>query len=306
MRSQDRAGCATIPGVIAGVSAQTPSNRRQIDDIDLRLLAELQEDARLSNAELGRRVGLSAPAVAERVARLQESGAITGFHAAVDPRALGFTLSAILRIRPAPRRAPEGRPARPRHARGGRVPPDHRRRLLLPEAARPRRGAPRAGDRRVRVLRADDDVDHADLARPAAGGQPGDVAELELVPAAGPATPRSSSSPAGRSTPDGPGPFSTTRVSVRPPLSATQPQRPGRRRPARHPEDLVGPVGPRRGGQRIAEQDRRELPARPIDVRDPRLRVARSPCAPTPAAPRGRRARGRRRLRQRAQLRSRA
>ena len=84
-----------------------PSNRRQIDDIDMQLLAELEEDARLSNAELGRRVGLSAPAVAERVARLVESGAITGFHAAVDPRALGLTLSAILRIRPAPRELPK-------------------------------------------------------------------------------------------------------------------------------------------------------------------------------------------------------
>jgi Lrp/AsnC family transcriptional regulator, leucine-responsive regulatory protein len=83
------------------------SNRRQIDPIDLRLLAELQEDARLSNAELGRRVGLSAPAVAERIARLQESGAITGFHAAIDPRALGLTLSAILRVRPAPRELPK-------------------------------------------------------------------------------------------------------------------------------------------------------------------------------------------------------
>ena len=84
-----------------------PSNRRQIDDIDMQLLAELEEDARLSNAELGRRVGLSAPAVAERIARLVESGAITGFHAAVDPRALGLTLSAILRIRPAPRELPK-------------------------------------------------------------------------------------------------------------------------------------------------------------------------------------------------------
>jgi Lrp/AsnC family leucine-responsive transcriptional regulator len=93
--------------VIAGVSTQPPSNRRPIDDIDLRLLAELQEDARVSNAELGRRVGLSAPAVADRVARLQESGAITGFHAAIDPRALGLTLSAILRIRPAPRELPK-------------------------------------------------------------------------------------------------------------------------------------------------------------------------------------------------------
>jgi len=74
-----------------------------LDDVNRSLLAALQEDARLPHAELGRRVGLSAPAVAERVARLVESGAITGFHAAVDPRALGYGLTAILRIRPAPR-----------------------------------------------------------------------------------------------------------------------------------------------------------------------------------------------------------
>jgi Lrp/AsnC family leucine-responsive transcriptional regulator len=67
------------------------------------LLAELQQDARLSFAELGRRVGLSSPAVAERIARLEETGVITGYHAQVDPRALGFTLGAIVRIRPAPR-----------------------------------------------------------------------------------------------------------------------------------------------------------------------------------------------------------
>ena len=84
-----------------------PSNRRQIDDIDMQLLAQLQEDARVTNAELGRRVGLSAPAVAERVARLVDTGAITGFHAAVDPRALGLSLSAVLRIRPAPRELPK-------------------------------------------------------------------------------------------------------------------------------------------------------------------------------------------------------
>jgi Lrp/AsnC family leucine-responsive transcriptional regulator len=104
---QDHACCVTIPWTIAGGSAQLPSNRRQIDDIDIRLLAELQEDARVSNAELGRRVGLSAPAVAERVARLQECGAIIGFHAVVDPRVLGLSLSAILRVRPAPRELPK-------------------------------------------------------------------------------------------------------------------------------------------------------------------------------------------------------
>ena len=74
-----------------------------LDETDRRLLIELQEDARLSLAELGRRVGLSAPAVAERVRRLTDEGAIRGFRTDVDPRALGYALSAIVRIRPAPR-----------------------------------------------------------------------------------------------------------------------------------------------------------------------------------------------------------
>jgi Lrp/AsnC family leucine-responsive transcriptional regulator len=88
-----------------------PVNRRLNGDIaddlvdatDRRLLIELQEDGRLTHAELGRRVGLSAPAVAERVRRLVDEGVIQGFHAAVDPRALGLGLSVIVRIRPAPR-----------------------------------------------------------------------------------------------------------------------------------------------------------------------------------------------------------
>ena len=81
------------------------SNRRQegLDTTNLRLLKELQADARVSNAELGRRVGLSAPSVAERIARLEEAGAILSYRAEIDPRALGYTLSVVLRIRPAPR-----------------------------------------------------------------------------------------------------------------------------------------------------------------------------------------------------------
>jgi Lrp/AsnC family leucine-responsive transcriptional regulator len=78
-----------------------------VDDTDRRLLIELQADGRLSHAELGRRVGLSAPAVAERVRRLVDEGVIEGFHAAVDPRALGLTLSVIVRVRPAPRQLPK-------------------------------------------------------------------------------------------------------------------------------------------------------------------------------------------------------
>ena len=72
------------------------------DATNRRLLAELQQDARLSLAELGRRVGLSSPAVAERLQRLEQLGVIRGYHADVDPRALGYSLGAIIRIRPAP------------------------------------------------------------------------------------------------------------------------------------------------------------------------------------------------------------
>jgi Lrp/AsnC family transcriptional regulator, leucine-responsive regulatory protein len=78
-------------------------NQREIDETNRRLLAELQQDARLTLAELGRRVGLSAPAVAERLARLEDEGVITGYTAKLDPRALGYALSAVIRIRPAPR-----------------------------------------------------------------------------------------------------------------------------------------------------------------------------------------------------------
>jgi Lrp/AsnC family leucine-responsive transcriptional regulator len=88
------------------------SNRRQngagtegpiLDDTNLRLLAELQADARLTLAELGRRVGLSSPAVAERIGRLERDGVIRGYHADIDPRALGYSLSVVIRIRPAAR-----------------------------------------------------------------------------------------------------------------------------------------------------------------------------------------------------------
>jgi Lrp/AsnC family leucine-responsive transcriptional regulator len=74
-----------------------------LDDVNLRLLDELQRDARLSVAELGRRVGLSGPAVAERLQRLEDGAVITGYRAEIDPRKVGLTLSVVLRIRPAPR-----------------------------------------------------------------------------------------------------------------------------------------------------------------------------------------------------------
>jgi Lrp/AsnC family transcriptional regulator, leucine-responsive regulatory protein len=73
-----------------------------LDPVNLRILDELVSDGRIAMAELGRRVGLSAPAVAERVQRLERAGVIAGYRAELDPRALGFEVSAVVRIRPAP------------------------------------------------------------------------------------------------------------------------------------------------------------------------------------------------------------
>jgi Lrp/AsnC family transcriptional regulator, leucine-responsive regulatory protein len=69
----------------------------------MRLLRELETDARLSLAELGRRVSLSPPAVADRLERLEQAGVIQGYRTELDPRALGYELALVLRIRPAPR-----------------------------------------------------------------------------------------------------------------------------------------------------------------------------------------------------------
>jgi Lrp/AsnC family transcriptional regulator, leucine-responsive regulatory protein len=87
---------------IEGTMPSRLSDQR-LDAINLLLVDELQRDARQSLAALGRGVGLSAPAVAERLARLEETGVIRGYHAEIDPAALGLTLSIVLRIRPAPR-----------------------------------------------------------------------------------------------------------------------------------------------------------------------------------------------------------
>jgi Lrp/AsnC family leucine-responsive transcriptional regulator len=105
MPEHDRSSRASLEGPIDGIVVAMAANERSngLDGVDRDLLVQLQADARMSLAELGRRVGLSSPAVAERVRRLTDEGVIRGFHTDVDPRALGYALSAIVRIRPAPR-----------------------------------------------------------------------------------------------------------------------------------------------------------------------------------------------------------
>ncbi len=73
-------------------------DEKLLDDIGWHLLEELQEDARLSYAELGRRVGLSTPAVMERIRKMEEAGIITGYRAEVNPEKVGFQVTAFIRI----------------------------------------------------------------------------------------------------------------------------------------------------------------------------------------------------------------
>ena len=73
--------------------------RRPLDRTDWRILAELQSDGRLSYNQLARQVHLSAPAVAERVRRLEESGVITGYQARIDPVRAGLPLTAFVQMR---------------------------------------------------------------------------------------------------------------------------------------------------------------------------------------------------------------
>jgi Lrp/AsnC family leucine-responsive transcriptional regulator len=70
----------------------------ELDAHDTRILAELQADARLSLAELGRRVHLSQPAVAERVRKLEAAGVITGYRATVSLPLLGYGIHALVRV----------------------------------------------------------------------------------------------------------------------------------------------------------------------------------------------------------------
>ena len=69
-----------------------------LDDIGRQILRILQEDGRISFNELGRRVGLSSPAVAERVRRMEEAGIILGYRAVVDQARVGYPIMAFIRL----------------------------------------------------------------------------------------------------------------------------------------------------------------------------------------------------------------
>src|SRR4051812_12179644 len=71
-------------------------NNKQPDTLDYNILRELMENARISNTEIGRRIGLSAPAVAERIQKLEDHGYIKGHHTEIDFEKLGLSIRAFL------------------------------------------------------------------------------------------------------------------------------------------------------------------------------------------------------------------
>src|SRR2546421_8864004 len=71
-----------------------------LDDVNRRLLRELHANPRITMSALARRVGMSSPAVTERVGRMERAGVITGYRMDVDPAALGLPVAAFVRIRP--------------------------------------------------------------------------------------------------------------------------------------------------------------------------------------------------------------
>ncbi len=80
---------------------------KQIDTVNIRVLEELQRDPRLTMSELGRRVGMSSPAVTERVRRMEEAGVIQGYRLDLNPAALGLPIAVYIRIRPNPGQLPK-------------------------------------------------------------------------------------------------------------------------------------------------------------------------------------------------------
>ena len=78
-----------------------------LDDRNRKLLAALMKNPRSSIATLARRVGLSAPAVRERLLRLEESGVIKGWRVELDPQALGYPIAILVRVRPMPGQLPK-------------------------------------------------------------------------------------------------------------------------------------------------------------------------------------------------------
>jgi Lrp/AsnC family leucine-responsive transcriptional regulator len=74
-------------------------SERMLDEAGMEILRALQENARVSFAELARKIGMSAPAITDRVRKMEEAGIIAGYHARVDPARSGYPVTAFVRLR---------------------------------------------------------------------------------------------------------------------------------------------------------------------------------------------------------------
>ncbi len=127
-----------------------------LDEVNIRLLAQLQTNPRMPMTELARRVKMSAPSVTERVQRLEEAGVIAGYRLEVSPQALGL---------PDPRSIGEGGRDCPADPRGRGVPSHHGGGLLSAEGACRRGRSAREGPRHIPVVWHDHDVHRPVVAR---------------------------------------------------------------------------------------------------------------------------------------------
>jgi Lrp/AsnC family leucine-responsive transcriptional regulator len=84
--------------VRTGAQAMAEDWEKLLDDVGWNILDELQQNARVSFAELGRRIGLSTPAVLERVHKMEECGIILGYHAKLDGAKAGMPITAFIRL----------------------------------------------------------------------------------------------------------------------------------------------------------------------------------------------------------------
>jgi Lrp/AsnC family transcriptional regulator, leucine-responsive regulatory protein len=103
-----RPGARRLPRPLAPYHAWVPDER------DLAILAALQEDARATYADVGRKVGLSPSSVHDRVRKLEQSGVIRGYRAVVDPEALGLFVTALIAVTPLDPMQPDDLPERVR------------------------------------------------------------------------------------------------------------------------------------------------------------------------------------------------
>lgn len=105
--------------LVEGIEPELTPKRRQprpsafnsvdnvFDDVNLALLRELQAEPRIATSELARRIGMSAPAVRERIQRLEAAGVIAGYRVVIDPASVGLPITAFARVRPMPGALPK-------------------------------------------------------------------------------------------------------------------------------------------------------------------------------------------------------